>query len=261
MTFTPRRLTSYGPIREDLVRVDNARVTIPARMDKRRGSQACCVAWPPRHPALPAAASRMVRWDSTGGRHRRPDRRSRHARGRALPRRARLCYLSTRAAGRLARPRARVSAAHEYASRRRAHRWTWTQHAQYGWPIQVRTAELTDRVDRRGTVAFRGACTRHLGPVRATEAVERFGDRVFEVTREQPRELCAIKGITPERPRAIQDSFAAVASIANVDSWLRHLGLGKADARRVREVYGPDAAELVRETRTGWPTRSTASAF
>jgi hypothetical protein len=45
---------------------------------------------------------------------------------------------------------------------------TWTQHAHYGWQVEVRTAELTDRVDRRGTVA----CTRHLGPVRAAEAVE-----------------------------------------------------------------------------------------
>jgi hypothetical protein len=57
------------------------------------------------------------------------------------------------------------------------------------------------------------------------------------VIREQPRELCAIKGITPERERAIHDSFAAVASIANVDSWLRHVGLGKADAQRVRKVW------------------------
>ena len=60
-------------------------------------------------------------------------------------------------------------------------------------------------------------------------------------------ELCAIKGITPERARAIHDSFAAVASIANVDSWLRHIGLGKANARRVRKTYGDDAARLVRE--------------
>jgi hypothetical protein len=44
---------------------------------------------------------------------------------------------------------------------------TWTQHTQYGWQVQVRTAELTDRVDRRGTVALRVACTRHPGPVRA----------------------------------------------------------------------------------------------
>src|ERR1700674_5984939 len=36
-------------------------------------------------------------------------------------------------------------------------------------------------------------------------------------------------------------------TIANVDSWLRHIGLGKADARRVREAYGHDAAQLVRE--------------
>src|SRR5207237_10922586 len=77
--------------------------------------------------------------------------------------------------------------------------------------------------------------------------VERFGDRVVEVTRESPEELCAIKGITPARARAVHESFAQVATIANVDSWLRHIGLGKADARRVREAYGNDAARLVRE--------------
>src|SRR5262249_52943898 len=64
---------------------------------------------------------------------------------------------------------------------------------------------------------------------------------------QRPDELCAIKGITPARARTIQASFGAVATIADVDAWLRHIGLGKADARRVREAYGEDAARLVRE--------------
>jgi exodeoxyribonuclease V alpha subunit len=124
---------------------------------------------------------------------------------------------------------------------------TWTQHARYGWQIQARTLEIIDHLDRRGVVAFLVAYTTHLGPVRAADAVERFGDRVFAVIRERPEELCAIKGITPARAQMIHDSFASVAAIANVDSWLRHIGLGKADARRVREAYGDDAARLVRE--------------
>jgi exodeoxyribonuclease V alpha subunit len=124
---------------------------------------------------------------------------------------------------------------------------TWSQHARYGWQVQVRTLELIDHVDRRGVVAFLVAYTTHLGPVRAAEAVERFGQRVFEVIRERPEELCVIKGITRARAQTIHASFSAVAGIANVDSWLRHIGLGKADARRVREAYGDDAARLVRE--------------
>src|SRR6266542_604532 len=123
---------------------------------------------------------------------------------------------------------------------------TWTRHAQYGWQVQVKTVELVDHLDRRGVVAFLVAYTTHLGPVRAGEAVERFGDRVFEVIRESPEDLCAIKGISPARARAVHESFAQVAAIANVDSWLRHIGLGKADARRAREAYGEDAARLVR---------------
>ncbi|MBV9582540.1 MAG: AAA family ATPase [Chloroflexi bacterium] len=124
---------------------------------------------------------------------------------------------------------------------------SWNQHARYGWQLQVRTLELIDHLDQRGVVAFLVAYTTHLGPVRAAEAVQRFGERVFEVIREHPEELCAIKGITPARAQTIQASFAAVATIANVESWLRHIGLGKADARRVREAYGDDAGRLVRE--------------
>ncbi len=124
---------------------------------------------------------------------------------------------------------------------------TWSQHASYGWQLQMRTLELIDHLDHRGIVAFLVAYTTHLGPVRAAEAVERFGTRVFEVIREQPEQLCVIKGITPARAQSIRTSFAAVATIADVDAWLRHIGLGKADARRVREAYGDDAARLVRE--------------
>ena len=124
---------------------------------------------------------------------------------------------------------------------------TWLCHAQYGWQLQVKTLELVDDLHRRGVVAFLASYTTHLGPVRAAEAVERFGERVFEVIRNSPDELCAIKGITPARARAIHQSFAAVAGIAHLESWLRQLGLGKADARRVREAYGEDTARLVRD--------------
>ena len=84
---------------------------------------------------------------------------------------------------------------------------TWTQHAQYGWQVQVKTLELIDHLDRRGMVAFLVSYTTHLGPVRAAEAVGRFGDRVFEVIRNSPQDLCVIKGITPERARAVHASF------------------------------------------------------
>ncbi len=83
--------------------------------------------------------------------------------------------------------------------------------------------------------------------MRAAEAVALFGDRIFEVLKDNPEELCAIKGITPRRARAVAESFAQVADIADIDSWLRHVGLGRADARRVRDKYGDDAARKVRE--------------
>jgi len=73
---------------------------------------------------------------------------------------------------------------------------TWAGHAEFGWQVRVNMFELVDRLDRRGIVAFLLAYTTHLGPVRAAEAVERFGDRVFEVLRNRPEELCVIKGIT-----------------------------------------------------------------
>ena len=138
---------------------------------------------------------------------------------------------------------------------------TWTRHAQYGWQVQVKTVELVDHLDRRGVVAFLVAYTTHLGPVRAVEAVERFGDRVFEVIRESPEDLCAINGITPSRARAVHESFAQVATIANVDSWLRHIGLGKADARRVREATATMLPGWCARTRIGLLTRSTALAL
>src|SRR5579862_4633268 len=91
--------------------------------------------------------------------------------------------------------------------------------------------------------------------VTAAEAVERFGSRVFEVIRERPQELGVIRGIAPQRAGTTNDSFDSVASIANVDGWLRHVGLGKADARRVRAAYGEATAQLVRENPYPWPTR------
>jgi exodeoxyribonuclease V alpha subunit len=123
----------------------------------------------------------------------------------------------------------------------------WTEHPQYGWQVRGNTVELVDDSDRSGVVAFLAAYTKHLGRVRAAEAVALFGDRIFEVLKDNPEELCAIKGVTPGRARAVAESFAQVADIADIDSWLRHVGLGRADARRVSDKYGDDAARKVRE--------------
>ena len=90
---------------------------------------------------------------------------------------------------------------------------TWTRHAQYGWQVQVKTVELVDHLDRRGVVAFLVAYTTHLGPVRAAEAVEPFRDRVFEVIRENPEELCAIKGITASRARCATSGWAKLMRV------------------------------------------------
>jgi len=87
---------------------------------------------------------------------------------------------------------------------------TWSRHPEFGWQVRVNIFELIDRLDRRGIVSFLVAYTTHLGPVRAAEAVERFGDRVFEVLRNSPEDLCVIKGITPGRARVIRESFAQV---------------------------------------------------
>ena len=85
----------------------------------------------------------------------------------------------------------------------------WTQHARYRWRLQVRSLELIDHLDLRGIVAFLVAYTTHLGPVRAADAVARFGSRIFEVIREHPQDLCVIKGITPERACAVRRSRRA----------------------------------------------------
>jgi len=97
------------------------------------------------------------------------------------------------------------------------------------------------------------AYTKHLGPVRAAEAVERFGDRVFEVLRDTPEALCVIKGITPERADAIRESFAAVATIVSVEArhaaWIRDL-LGElpAPAPANPSVTAAQAMAAIRRT-------------
>ena len=61
--------------------------------------------------------------------------------------------------------------------------------------------------------------------------MERFGDRVFEVLRNSPEDLCVIKGITPGRAHVVRESFAQVATISDIDSWLRHMARVSATPR------------------------------
>jgi hypothetical protein len=107
----------------------------------------------------------------------------------------------------------------------------WTEHSQYGWQVRCNTVELVDDSDRSGMIAFLASYTKHLGRARAAEAIALFGDRVFEVLKDSPQELCAIKGITPARARAVGESFAPTTA--------RRLSLGVTRHRRRRH---PDLA-------------------
>ncbi len=62
----------------------------------------------------------------------------------------------------------------------------WTEHPQYGWQVRCNTVELVRRLGPQWMIAFLASHTKHLGRVRAAGAVALFGDRVFEVLKDNP---------------------------------------------------------------------------
>jgi len=107
--------------------------------------------------------------------------------------------------------------------------------------------ELIDHLDRQGMVVFPVSYTTHLGPVRAAEALARFEDRVSEISRKSPQDLCVIRVSTPDRARPVHAAFSATSSIASVDSATPGSARSCAvwSARRSNKPYGPACTQTI----------------
>lgn len=124
---------------------------------------------------------------------------------------------------------------------------SWITHQAYGRQFR---AEFVQRRLPSGTEGiFRylaSGAVKHVGPAKARDIVERFGDRALDVIENDPERLSEIKGITLKRAREIGSAFRRQISLRRLIEFLTENEIPPSAAMDLYRVWGDDALAAVR---------------
>ncbi len=134
----------------------------------------------------------------------------------------------------------------------------YVNHPSFGPQFKAQAAE---RILPSGQAAIErylgGGAIPGLGPVLAGRIVRAFGDETFEIIEHQPERLEGIKGISPQKARAISSEFLKIHSLRSVINQLTQMGLQLPEVLSLYRAFGPSAAELLEDNPymlCGYPT-------
>lgn len=128
----------------------------------------------------------------------------------------------------------------------------WKFDARFGWTFDAREVEQLAPSSAAGVVGYLRAHAPWVGDVVARRIVAAFGDEALQVLKTSPARVAgAVKGITPERAKEIQQVLVEREDLERVEVRVRGLvagaGVNGRQLRAILERYGKRAAELIVE--------------
>ncbi len=122
----------------------------------------------------------------------------------------------------------------------------WETHPRFGRQFRFERYELLRPSTPEAIIKYlSGGMIKGVGPVLASQIVQRFGARTLEVLDEHPERLTEVPGIGPTRAKALCEAWQQHEQQRNVLLFLYQQGLGAALSQRIIERYGSRAVEVV----------------
>lgn len=123
----------------------------------------------------------------------------------------------------------------------------WDSHPRYGKQFKVTRYKIVPPVTDKGMMRYLEWALPHIGPVRSSLLVQKFGADTFTVLSERWGEITAIPGITEERAQEIHESWMAGEPKRAAAAYLAQFGLTQAMAERILLYFGDDVVTILRE--------------
>lgn len=125
---------------------------------------------------------------------------------------------------------------------------SWTRHATYGEQFK---ALHTERTMPSGAAAIfdylASGVIKGIGPATAALIVGKFGDDAFQVLRDQPEKLAALRGISRKKAEEMSAAFRRQTGMRALMEFLGGAGLAPVLALRLYRIYGDEALDKVRD--------------
>lgn len=119
-------------------------------------------------------------------------------------------------------------------------------HATHGLQFKVQSCQASMPQDEQATLAYLSSgALPYVGPATARKLMKHFGGEVLEVIAETPGRLTEVKGITPDKAKAISSEFRRMFGVREAVAWLAKFGVSAQQAVNVFRVLGPRTIEAL----------------
>lgn len=123
-----------------------------------------------------------------------------------------------------------------------------TTHPNYGEQFRAETCEASLPQDTAATLSYLSSgALPYIGPSTAKKIVAKFGDDTLTVIAESPQQLCAIRGITPDKAEAISKEFKRMYGVREVVAWAAGFGLSAQNAVELYRSFGTRAVTILQD--------------
>ena len=123
----------------------------------------------------------------------------------------------------------------------------WMTHPQYGDQFKSESFEVKPPSGADDIFRYLASgAIKNIGPAKARDIVDKFGEKALNVIENEPEKLASIKGISLRSARMIGDGFRRNAGLRRLIDFFAHYGIKPLIATRVYKDYGDDALEAVR---------------
>ena len=125
---------------------------------------------------------------------------------------------------------------------------SWMTHPAHGQQFKADFAERTMPETADAIYAYlAGRAVRGIGPATASLMVSRFGADTLNVLEYEPEKLCAIKGISVSKAKAMSANFRRQAGMRRLIEFLASANIRPVIALRMYQYYGDNALQLVQD--------------
>jgi exodeoxyribonuclease V alpha subunit len=124
----------------------------------------------------------------------------------------------------------------------------WTTHTSYGEQFK---AEFTERRMPEGADAIyaylASGAIKNVGPAKARDIVEKFGDHTLDVIENNPEKLAEVRGVTIKRAREVGAQFRRQVGLRRLMEFLSQYELKPIVAMQLYKSFGDEALAAVKD--------------
>ncbi|MBC8277882.1 MAG: AAA family ATPase [FCB group bacterium] len=122
----------------------------------------------------------------------------------------------------------------------------WEEHPRYGRQFCFDLAVTVTPKTQQEMLEFLSQL-KHIGPVRASSIMNRFGDNIFDILDDNPQRLTSISGITEKRVQTITGEWNRIKADKDTIFFLNGLGCNPRQRALIMEAYKENTVEMVKE--------------